>query len=268
MRAFRSLLFVPADRTDRVARALASGADAVCLDLEDAVAPDAKADARRAAERALALGRDRPCAVGVRVNALGTDWWRDDLSALAARADFIMLPKAAAPADIATVADLAPGIPIWPLVESASGLRVAWAIAETAQVAGVLFGGFDYAADVGCAVDWEPLLFARGRLAAACAAARVQLLDSPAGDYRDLDALAASTRRARALGCTGRACIHPAQVAVVNAAYTPGDAEVAHARRVLAAFDAAAGSAAQLDGRMIDLPVARAARRVLAQAGE
>jgi citrate lyase subunit beta/citryl-CoA lyase/(S)-citramalyl-CoA lyase len=115
-------------------------------------------------------------------------------------------------------------------------------------------------------MEWEPLLFARGQLAAACGRARVELLDAPSGDLQGGEGLEASTRRAKALGFTGRACIHPAQVGVVNAVYTPSALELAQARRIVDAFDAAAGQAAQMDGKLIELPVALAARRVLERA--
>jgi citrate lyase subunit beta/citryl-CoA lyase/(S)-citramalyl-CoA lyase len=273
MSPIRSLLFLPAHQPHRFERALASGADVVCLDLEDAVPPDQKTAAREAL-RAV-LSRDRAGRsgrsgrrVGVRLNGLDTPHWRED-AAVAAACDFVMLPKTTGPADLATLAQALPAdLPLWPLVESADGLRHAWDIAAAPQVEAILFGAFDYAADIGCELAWEPLLYARGRLAAACGRARVALIDAPYGDLNDAAGLEESTRRAKALGFTGRACIHPAQVASVNAIYTPSPDEVAHARRVLAAFDAAAGGAVQLDGRFIDLPVALAARRVLARAGD
>ena len=267
--AFRSLLFLPADRVDRLERAIGSGADAVCLDLEDAVAPAQKPEAHAAAVQALvARDADRGGpAVGVRINAAGTPWFEDDLSVLGPKADFVMVPKATSALAIATVAKVAPRARLWPLIESAGGLMRCWEIAAAPGVQGVLFGAFDYSADVGCVMEWEPLLFARSQLAAACARARVELLDAPSGDIRDNDSLAGSTRRAKGLGFTGRSCIHPDQVAVVNSIFTPTAAEVDRARRLVDAFDAAGGRAAQLDGRLIELPVALAARRVLARAG-
>ena len=115
-------------------------------------------------------------------------------------------------------------------------------------------------------MQWEALLYARGRLAASCASARVQLLDSPSGEFRDPEGLQVSTLRARALGFTGRACIHPDQLAPVHAAFTPSAAEIERARRVIEAVEAVGGAAAQLDGELIERPVAQAARRVLDRA--
>lgn len=267
MSPFRSFLFTPANRPDKFARALCAGADAVCLDLEDATPVAAKAEARAAAGAFLAATERGPVALGVRINARGTEWHPEDIAAVCKNADFVLLPKVVAANDLDALASALPGKPLWALVETAEGMMRAWEIAA-APVAGVLFGAFDYAADVGCTMDWEPLLFARSRLACACARAQIELLDAPSGDLSDLDRLADGTLRARSLGFTGRACIHPAQVETINVAFTPDAAAIAQARRVLAAYDAAGGAAAQLDGQLIERPVAIAARRVLARSVE
>jgi citrate lyase subunit beta/citryl-CoA lyase/(S)-citramalyl-CoA lyase len=263
---FRTFLFVPGNRPERFEKALATGADAVCIDLEDAVAPGDKAQARGAVLAYLAARTPSGAKVGVRVNGVRTPEGPDDAKALSgAGADFVMVPKADAPADLAAVraAQGAAAPPLWPIVESAEAVRNAWDIAAAPGVAGVLFGGADYAADLGCTLGWDALLFARGTLAAACARAGVELLDVPHFDVRDLDDLRASTLRAKAMGFTGRACIHPDQVEPVAAVFAPTAEELERARRVCAAFDAAGGAAALLDGKLIELPVIRAARRVL-----
>ena len=267
MSPFRSLLFLPASRAERFDRARSSGADAVCLDLEDAVAPDAKPSARRAVSSLLAGRGSGGPAVGVRVNATDTAWSREDLAA-AGTADFVMLPKTNGVEDLKRTRDawVSEGL-LWPLVETTEGLKNVWEIAAAPGVQGVLFGALDFSAEVGCEVAWEPLLYARGRLAVACARAQVELLDAPYGDLADAQGFEEQTRRAKALGFTGRACIHPTQVPSANAIYTPSQDEVAHAQRVLEAFEGAQGAAAQLDGKFIDVPVALAARRVLARTG-
>ena len=260
--AFRSLLFVPGSRPDRYDKAGGAGADAVCIDLEDAVAPDGKEAARSATVAALD-GR-----FGVRVNAVGSAECAAHLEALAGTAPvFVMIPKAASADDVAVVR-AATGTPLWPIVESAEGLHRAWEIAASPGVAGVLFGGADYSADLGCTMEWEPLFHARGVLAAACARAGVELLDVPHLDIGDEADLIASTRRIRAMGFTGRACIHPAQIGPVHAVFTPTEAEIARARRVLAAFEASGGGAALLDGKLIEKPIIRAAMRTLEHTGE
>ena len=139
--------------------------------------------------------------------------------------------------------------------------------AVAAQAAGgVLFGGVDFSASLGAGVnDWDAMLTARGTIAAACGAAGVPAYDVPFLDTGDTEGLAATTRRAKAMGFAGRACIHPGQVAAVNTAFTPSAAEIAGARAVLAAMEAAGGGVALHDGKMIDRPVVLAAERVLSR---
>ena len=259
----RSLLFLPALRADRLFRAQASGADMVCIDLEDSVPPSEKTAAREAASSMLQFASHG--VVGVRINST-PDLWETDAKQAGRTASFVMVPKAESARRLGEVFEVTGGRPLWPIIESGTGMMSAQEVATAPGVQGVLFGAFDYAADVGCELEWEPLLFARSQLAAACACAHVQLLDAPFGDLRDPEGLETSTRRSKALGFTGRSCIHPDQIATVNSVYTPTDAELAQAQRILAAFDGAASGAAQLEGRLIELPVALAARRVLARA--
>lgn len=263
--SFRSLLFVPGARPERFEKALAAGADQVCIDLEDAVPPPQK-DEARAAVAAFVGGRPE---FGVRINAPRTAWGAADIAAIAAiRPAFVMVPKVAHPVELDIVREATGAARIVPIVESADGLKNAFDICAAQGVAAVLFGGFDFAADIGCTMDWEPLLFARSTLATACARAGVELMDVPYLDVDDASGLMESTKRARALGFTGRACIHPKQVDGVKAAFAPSADEIAHAKRVIAAFEAADGAAALLDGKLVELPVIRASRRILAAAGE
>lgn len=267
---YRSLLFVPGVRPERFGKALAAGADTVCIDLEDAVPPDGKDAARDAV--VTFLREPGALKAGVRVNGPSTSEWEADcaaLSAVATNVAFIMIPKVEAASQIdrtrAALGQAAP--PVWAVIESAEGLMNAWDIAG-AGLAGVLFGGADYSADLGCTMDWDALLFARGALAAACARSGVDLMDVPWLDVGDDAGLAESTRRVKAMGFTGRACIHPTQVATINAAFSPTEAEISRSRRILEAFEVAGGGAALLDGKLIDLPVIRAARRTLERAGD
>lgn len=261
----RSLLFVPGSRPERIAKALDAGADAVVVDLEDAVAPDAKNEARAAVLSE--LNEDRRFAV--RVNSLETEWGRDDADALAAHGHapaFVMLPKAESAGQIdvlnAALGDQASG-GIIPIIESALGLKNAWEICAADGVAAVLFGGGDMAADLGVAMDWEPLFFARAQVVAACAAAQLPAIDVPWLDVKDEAGLIAETERVKALGYQAKACIHPAQVGPVNAVFTPSEADISEAERVIAALEDAGGGAALLDGKLIEAPIIRRARRVL-----
>jgi citrate lyase beta subunit len=264
----RSLLFVPASRPERIAKALNAGADAVVVDLEDAVAPDQKSAARQAVLEAL----DSERRFAVRVNALESEWGREDADALRRHAhapDFVMLPKAESAGQIdilaAALGEAASG-GIAPIIESATALRHVWEICEADGVKSVLFGGGDMAADLGVSMDWEPLFFARSQVVAACAAADVAAIDVPYLDVKDEAGLIAETGRVKQLGYTAKACIHPVQVEAVNAVFTPSEDEVAEAERVIAALEAAGGGAALLDGRLIEAPIIRRARRVLAAA--
>ncbi len=253
--SIRSLLFVPGNRAERFGKALAAGADAVCIDLEDAVPNTAKAEARATVMAFLRRRADEQPdtaapILALRINAIRTQDGLRDLAALAdalaaaARPDFLMVPKFAHPTEAAILAEAFSSLPLWPIIESAAGLRHAADIAAGPNIAGLLFGAVDYAAEAGCTLDWEPLAYARGALAAARAAAGIQLLDVPHLDIGNLADLDQATRRAKACGFTGRACIHPAQIATVNAAFTPSEAEIHHATRLIDALEQAGGNAA------------------------
>lgn len=271
---FRSLLFVPGDRPDRFEKALAAGASAVCVDLEDAVPPPQKAAARAyVLERWLSAVAPAGVKRGVRLNGLSTMAGFMDVAALAesfTQFDFVMIPKVETAAELRALRSAigvdAPAF--WPIVESGRGVEAAYEIASAVTPnGGLLFGGVDYSADVGCTLEWEALAYARGRLAAASGAAGVELLDVPYLDVKDVEGLRESTRRAKALGFTGRACIHPSQVEPVNDVYTPTEAEIAFAQKVIQALETARGAAALLDGKLVERPVILAAQRVLARAG-
>jgi citrate lyase beta subunit len=271
-RYFRSLLFAPGSRPDRVAKALASGADAVCVDLEDAVAPREKDAARKVATGFLGAA-EGPVRV-VRVNRPGSaDGLRDLLAILAARPaeGIVLLPKVENAGTVALVdsllaeAGLALGIGV--LVETTEGLeRVAEIATASARIAFLMFGGADLASELGTAIADEPLLYGRSRVVAAGVRAGVQVLDMPALAFRDLEAVRREAAGVRALGFTGKAVIHPDNVAAVNEAFLPSADEVAAAGRVIAAARASTAGVVVVDGRMVDRPVVRAAERIVALA--
>lgn len=264
----RSLLFVPALRPDRVAKAAAAGADIVCVDLEDSVAPEHKAEARRLAIAAL---RAPPAGatLAVRINPIRGEEGPRDAAALAAagvKPAYVMLPKIDGAEDIAEAWQrLGPAAaPILAIVETALALENATEIARAAAPDGLLFfGAMDLSAELGCALDWEPLIYARGRVIQAAACAGIEAMDTPYPDIADEAGAVAEARRARSFGFTGKAAIHPRHIAGIHAAFTPSADEIAWAKRVRAAIDASSG-VVRLDGKMIDRPVARAADRVLA----
>ena len=264
----RTYLFVPGDRPERFAKALDSGADAVVLDLEDAVAPAAKAAARIAIGAWLQAADEATRArIALRLNDVAADGFADDLALVGAgRPMWAMLPKAEAPWQLATLRAVLPPGGLLALVESARGVLAAPALAATPGVSRLVFGTLDFALDLDMAPTQEGLSPAAGALAIASRAAGlpppVAGVTVEIGDEaRLLDDLA----WARRLGFGAKLCIHPRQVAPVHQALRPSPAERAWAERVLAAADAAGGAAVQVDGRMVDRPVILRARALLAQ---
>lgn len=246
-------LFVPATRPDRFAKAAASGADAVILDLEDAVAAADKDTARAA------LTADLGLPVLLRINAAGTEWHKADLAA-AARLPLaaVILPKAEEAATVAAVAE-ATGHPVIALIETARGLAAARSIAGAARQ--LAFGSVDFCADLGCAHDRAMLLPARFELVLASRLAGI----APPIDGVTLriegPEPGSDAAHARALGMGGKLCIHPAQVAPVLAAFATTAAEIDWATRVLASGDGAVA----VDGEMVDEPVRARARAILSR---
>ena len=269
----RSLLFTPADRPDRFTKGPSSGADGVVLDLEDGVGLPAKPAARKAALAFFAEPVAAPSGFvwALRLNHVTTQAGLEDLLALrdANKPAVVVLPKTESVAEIEiALAHLsANGAPtIVALIESGRGLAAAEEIATHPAVAAVAFGGADLAADLHATLTWEPMLFARSRIVQAAASAGIAAWDVPFLDIHDPDGLKRETVAAKALGYVCKLAIHPAQIATINAAFTPSQSEVVRAQRVVSAFEAAHGGACQVDGKMVDAPVVKAARRTVALA--
>jgi len=273
-RARRTILFVPAVRPDRYPKALATGADAVCIDLEDGVGFAAKDEAR---DNAMALFSERAptrADVVLRINDPKGDLGRRDLAALVdagVRPDALMLPKVSGGEEIGAVqemlGDLGRGLPLVIQIETAAGVARAREIATASeQVSALFFGAIDFAADVGCAVEWDALLHARAEVVLASALSGVRAIDTPFMDVLDLEALAIESRRARALGFVGKAAIHPSQVTVIQEAFTPSAEELAWARRIVRAYEKNQGGVLLVDGQLIERPVIAAAHSMLQMA--
>ena len=254
-------LFVPGDRPDRFPRAAASAADGIIIDLEDSVAPAAKNQARRAIAEAT-LPRELP--VYLRINPRHTPWYRDDL-ALAAALPLagIMLPKTESAQDVLAMReDTGMEHPVLALVESASGIANARAIAAAAGVTRLAFGLVDYCADVGCAKLREALLMPRSELVfASRLAGLAPPLDGVTINLNDDLACQDEARYAAQLGFGGKLCIHPRQVPLVFAGFTPTAEELAWAQRILE--QERDGAAAQVQGEFIDTAVVRRARAIV-----
>jgi (S)-citramalyl-CoA lyase len=272
IRALKSWLFTPGNKSDRFSRAAEIHADALIIDLEDAVAPSAKQKARDAAIKYLGeLPRKHlPCAL--RVNSPTTKLGVDDLHALlssSATPDFVVLPKCNSSALVDFIHGLLreahKSTEVIALIETAKAVEGLEGIlhGET-KPAGLLFGAADMAADLGAETAWEPLLWVRSRVIQAAAAAGVPVLDSPYFDITNLEGLKQETKASASLGFMGKCAIHPKQIATINEVFTPSVEEVAKARDILRVNQQGVGS---VDHQMVDEAVARKARLVLQRAG-
>lgn len=281
----RSLLFVPGHRREMIAKAAASGADAIILDLEDGVAPAEKPAARRTAAGALEGPLPDQLTIFLRVNSTGSGLLDEDLrEAARARLDGVCLPKCEAPADVQAlsarllIAEDRLGLPrgrlrLLALVETAQGVLNAPAIArESPRIWGAIFGAEDFTADAGLPRTREggELAGARTAVSLAAHAAGVEAIDGIFADFRDEEGLVADTAEARRLGYTGKTLIHPAQISPVHRVFAPAPDEIAKARRIVDAFEKAVDDGSGIvvvDGAMVDRPVAVRAQRLLARAG-
>lgn len=263
----RTLLFVPGNRPERFAKALAAGADITVVDLEDAVRP-AEKDAARGGVAAW-LDTQSAAEVGrvmIRINAAGTPWHQADLDAVAGRVVAVMLAKAEAGTALGAAASRTPVVA---LIETATGILDARQIAATEGVARLALGSFDLAAELGIdPLEAEALSPSRCALVLASAAAGLPgPIDGVHAAIDDAEALAAETDVARRLGFTAKLCIHPCQIATVETVLLPSPEEIAWAERILAAAPAAEeGGVVTVDGRMVDKPVIDRARRIAAAA--
>ncbi|HXE50198.1 MAG TPA: CoA ester lyase [Ramlibacter sp.] len=266
----RSFLFVPANRPDRYAKALACGADAVIVDLEDAVGPADKAAARNDLAAAWpTLPAAQRTRILVRVNAAGTASHADDLALMRAIAPAaVMVPKAESAASLEPVAAACgAACALMPMIESVAGLDAADALGRGAQVIRLVFGNLDFQADVGMAAGPDEIELAAVRMALVLSSRRAGLaapVDGVTATTQDSAQLERDANRGRRSGFGGKLCIHPSQVAAVNAIFSPSAAEIEWARRVLAAWADSGGGVTTVDGRMVDAPVLRLAQRALA----
>ncbi len=271
----RVLLFTPGNRPDRFAKAAATGADGLILDLEDAVSLAGKDEARTILVEHFRAGHRRGLAAGqvcgLRVNNIHTAAGVRDLDALVTAGvapDFILLPKVESAVEVRLYARHLPAIPLVCTIESARGLEAATEIANAdPRVRALAFGGVDLAADLRAELAWEPLLWGRGRLVQAAATAGIAAIDVPHVVIDDEAGLRNDAARAKAMGYTAKLAIHPKQVPPILEVFTPTPAELERARGIVAACEAAGGNVVEYQGKMIDEPVVKAAQRILARAG-
>lgn len=267
-----SFLFVPASQPERLHKALSSPADMVIADWEDAVAPSDKDAARAALEAAVAtLSAANRARLLVRINAAGTAWHAADVQALARLVSQgiagAVVPKAESTAHLAQIAQTAgAGCALVALVETVAGIDALDSLAQTSQVQRLAFGHLDFQVDAGmqCALDEAELLPTRMAIVMASRRAGIaQPIDGVTVDTQNPERIAQDTARALRMGFGGKLCIHPAQVAGVNAVFAPDAAAVAHAQAVVHAMEAAQGGVCVVGGKMVDAPVLHLAQRTL-----
>lgn len=270
----RSILFVGALALEGLEPAFASGADLVCVDLEDAVPPNRKDEARAAVvERLAAVKPPAQVQLVARVNAVPTLEGAADIAALLRHVPAMgafMLPKVESAEEVRAASraiDAAESpVELLAIVETAAGLESAPAIAHAdRRLAALVFGGFDLSTALGCEMAWEPLLYARSRVVHAAAMASLEVIDSPFPAVDDLEGLAADCARIKALGMTGKAAKHAKQVATIRAAFTPTAAEVARAKLVVERFRADPTRPLVFEGRLVELPAIKRLERIAAQ---
>ena len=273
VRPRRSFIFAPGLKPALFAKALASGADIVCVELEDGIAPKDKAEARR---NALALFDSPQADDGVerivRINSMREAFGIADVQAVLATdtpPPALMMPKVRTPDEVVMLDQLLTerGHPtrLHIIIETNQGLEAAYDIAHcSGRIDALFFGGVDMAAELRCDNAWEPLLYARSRVVHAAASAGLDVIDVPYLDLDDPDGMVVAARQARSLGFAGKGSVHPKQIAALNAVFTPTSDEISRARRIIETFEEADTGLVVIDGKLIEKPVLRDMHRIVA----
>ena len=273
VRSVKSWLFTPGTKADHFDKAAEVRADALIIDLEDAVAPSAKQEARCAALHYLeGLGSDRSLPCALRINAPITRVGLDDLQSLlnsSAEPDFIVLPKCESAGEIRFVSTLlreaGKSTEVIALIETAKAVAaLATITGADVKPAALLFGAADMAADLAAEASWEPMLWVRSRIVEMAACGGIAAIDSPYFEIADAEGLQQETKRSASLGFHGKCAIHPSQISTINAVLTPSEQQIAEARQILVVNRKGVGS---VDHQMVDEAVARNARLLLQRAG-
>ncbi len=273
VRPRRSFIFSPGLRPDMFPKALASGADIVCVELEDGIAPKDKDEAR---SRALALFAQPQTDDGVerivRINCLRDGFGVADVQAILntdTPPPALMLPKVRTPDEVVWLDNLLSerghDTRLHVIIETNAGLEAVHDIARAStRIDALFFGGVDMAAELRCQNAWQPLLYARSRVVHAAAGAGLDVIDVPFLDLEDPDGMEREAILARDLGFSGKGSIHPKQIAGLNKVFTPDEESIARARRIIAAFEEADTGLVVIDGKLIEKPVLRDMHRILA----
>ena len=273
IRPRRSFIFTPGLRPEMFPKALASGADIVCVELEDGIAPKDKPAARA---RAIKLFESPQADDGVerivRINSLREGFGMADVQAVLASDSpppALMMPKVRNPDEVVLLDDLLSerghATRLHVIIETNAGLEAAHDIARCSpRIDAMFFGGVDMAAELRCQNAWEPLLYARSRVVHAAAGAGLDVIDVPYLDLEDAEGMERAAIQARDLGFCGKGAVHPKQIAALNAVFTPSAERIAQARRIIAEFEAADTGLVVIDGKLIEKPVLREMHRIVA----
>ncbi|NCX21339.1 MAG: CoA ester lyase [Rhodobacteraceae bacterium] len=273
VRPRRSFIFTPGLRPDMYPKALASGADIVCVELEDGIAPKDKTEAR---EKALALFEQPQPDDGVerivRINSMRERFGIEDINAILASKTpppALMMPKVRTPDEVTTLDQLlieaGHETRLHVIIETNEGLEAAFEIAKCSdRIDAMFFGGVDMAAELRCQNNYDALLYARSRVVHASAAAGLDVIDVPYLDLDDPDGMRVEAERVRDLGFSGKGSVHPKQIAALNEVFTPSEAQITRARRIISEFEKANTGLVVIDGKLIEKPVLRDMYRIVA----
>ena len=269
----RSFIFTPGLRPDMYPKALASGADIVCVELEDGIAPKDKTEARR---NALALFEQPQADDGVerivRINSMREHFGIEDVNAVLASTTpppALMMPKVRAPDEVVMLDQLLTeaghATRLHVIIETNEGLEAAFEIARCSdRIDAMFFGGVDMAAELRCVNSYDTLLYARSRVVHAAAAAGLDVIDVPFLDLDDPEGMRVEAKKVRDLGFAGKGSVHPKQIVALNEVFTPSTDKIAHARRIIAEFEKADTGLVVIDGKLIEKPVLREMHRIVA----
>ena len=269
----RSFIFCPGNKPDMIPKALNSGADMVCIDLEDAIIPEHKDISRSSTIRAFEdISVPNGVETLIRINDVNTIDGKADIKAILQSnntASGLMLPKIQT---VNEIIDLEKQIKLANknlnlhiIIETNKALENAWLIAQSSPlIKSLLFGGVDMSADLGCNGDWISLLYARSRVVHAAAGAGIDSIDVPFLDLEDMDGMRQEAQKSKNLGFSGKGSIHPKQIASLNKVFTPSESEIEYANKVIKAFNEAADGLVVVDGKLIEKPVLRTALKTIA----
>lgn len=269
----RSFIFCPGNKPDMIPKALNSGADMVCIDLEDAIIPEHKDISRSSTIRAFEdISVPNGVETLIRINDVNSKDGKADIKAILQSnntASGLMLPKIQ---NVNEIIDLEKQIKLVNknlnlhiIIETNKALENAWLIAQSSPlIKSLLFGGVDMSADLGCNGDWISLLYARSRVVHAAAGAGIDSIDVPFLDLEDMDGMRQEAQKSKNLGFSGKGSIHPKQIASLNKVFTPSESEIEYANKVIKAFNEAADGLVVVDGKLIEKPVLRTALKTIA----